>query len=82
MKYVVIAVGLAIAASVATYVRYGSLDPCVWIEKDMAAGSNLPLIVIQAEIKARFLLQGYTDPGFYDCLELWWELRAEDLPSG
>ena len=82
MKYAFIAVCLAIAALVATYVRYGSLDPCVWIEKDIAAGSNLPLIVIQAEIKARFLLKGYADPGFYDCLEGWWELRTEELSSG
>ncbi len=81
MKYVVIVLGLVIAAAVATWFRYGSLDPCIWMEKDMAADSNLPLIVIQAEIKARFLLKGYTDPGFYDCLEGWWELRTDSLPS-
>ncbi len=81
MKYAVMALGLVIVAVVATLYRYGSLDPCFWMEKDMAADSNLPLIIIRAEIKARFLLKGYTDPGFYDCLEGWWELRTEELPS-
>jgi hypothetical protein len=81
MKYALIAFVLLIAATAATFYRYGSLDPCSWIEQDMAADSALPLLVIQAEIKARFLLDGITDPGFYECLEAWWELRSEDLPS-
>jgi hypothetical protein len=81
MKYALIGFVLLIAATAATFYRYGSLDPCSWMEQDMAADSALPLLVIQAEIKARFLLDGITDPGFYECLEAWWELRGEDLPS-
>ncbi len=42
MKFVLIVIGLAVAATIATYARYGSLDPCDWMEQDLARQTGLP----------------------------------------
>jgi len=77
MKYALIAMGLAVAASAATYARYESLDPCDWMARDMVQQSGLPLFIIEAQIRAAFLLDGITDPTPYECLSEWWKVRAD-----
>lgn len=72
---------LIIAGAIATYVRYGSFDPCDWMEQDLAAGSALPLIVVQGRIKAEFLLQGITDPAPQQCIQAWWKFRRDGAPA-
>ncbi len=79
MRYALLVLGLALAATVATYVRYESLDPCDWMERDMAQQSGLPLLVVRARITAEFLLEGITKPSATECLSRWWEIRAEGV---
>lgn len=71
--------GLAVAASVATYARYKSLDPCDWLERDMGRASGLPALVVRARIRAAFLMQGIAEPDAADCLGEWWKLKAEGV---
>ena len=73
---------LALAAGIATYLRYGSFDPCDWMEQDLAERSGSPRLVARAQIQARFLLDGISDPDLRQCTLAWWEARAEDLPDG
>lgn len=77
MKYLLLLVGLAVAASVATYARYESLNPCVWLVHDAADQSGLPPLAEEARIRAAFLVRGITEPNSYDCLDAWWRLRSE-----
>ena len=77
MKYLLLVAGLVVAASVATYVRYESLDPCVWLVRDATGQSGLPEMAEEARIRAAFLMRGIAEPGSYDCLEAWWRLRSE-----
>jgi len=79
MKWFWIFLILILAAGVATYGRYQSLDPCVWLEKDMVAASEMPEIWVEARIRARFLLDGITSPTASECLQGWWSFRAEEL---
>jgi hypothetical protein len=82
MRYALLVIGLALAATVATYARYESLNPCDWMEQDLARQSGLPLIVVRARIRAEFLLEGITEPTAYDCLSGWWEIRADGPTEG
>ncbi len=77
MKFVLIVIGLAIAAIIATYARYGSLNPCDWMERDLARQTGLPPLVVRLRIRAAFLIDGITDPRPSDCLIGWWEFRGE-----
>lgn len=79
MKFVLIVIGLAVAATIATYARYQSFNPCDWMERDMARDTDLPLLVVRARIRAAFLIDGITEPDAYDCVTAWWEFRAEEL---
>ncbi len=81
MKYALIAIALFGAASAATYVRYESLDPCDWMVHDLARKSNLPRFIIEAKVRADFMLEGITDPSPYECLSAWWKLRADDAAA-
>ena len=81
MKSFVILSGLLIAAVVATYARYHSLDPCDWMMRDLSESSNLPDIVVEARVRSAFLLDGITAPTAADCLTGWWRLRGELLPE-
>ena len=81
MKSFVVLTGLLIAAVVATYARYQSLDPCDWMMRDLAESSNLPGIVVAARVRSAFLLDGITEPTATDCLSGWWRLRSEMLPD-
>ena len=76
-----IVIGLAVAATIATYARYQSLNPCDWMERDMARQTDLPTLVVRARIRAAFLIDGITEPDVYDCVMAWWEFRAEELPG-
>lgn len=76
-KIGLVALALIVAASAATFARYRSLDPCAWMEHDMAERSGFPPLVVRAQIRAEFLLDGITEPGPYDCLIEWWALRRE-----
>jgi hypothetical protein len=82
MRILTVLVVLLIAACAATYARYGSLSPCDWMERDLAQQSDLPLVALQARIRAEFLLDGVTDPGPQECLFKWWKLRQDGLESG
>lgn len=73
---------LALAAGGATYARYGSFDPCDWMEQDLAARSDLPRLVVRARIQAMFLMDGIADPDLRQCTLAWWRTRREDLPEG
>lgn len=75
MRYAILALVLVIAAVGATIFRYGSLDPCVWLEKDTAAESSLPLIAVQAQITLKLGLE----PSAYECLDAWWTVRTDGL---
>ncbi len=76
MKILVLVLALLGAAGIATVVRYGSLDPCVWLDNDTASASDLPRLVAQAQVRAMFLLDGIADPTPGDCLTAWWDLKA------
>ena len=81
MKYLIVLVLLAGAAVSATWVRYNSFDPCVWMEQDMIADSSLPALIVTARIKAAFLLDGVTEPTPKQCLYAWWQHRFEDAKA-
>ena len=80
MKYVIVVTGLIAAALAATYARYDSLDPCVWLVRDATHQSDLPELAVEARVRAGFLVRGITKPGPYDCLSDWWRLRSENPP--
>lgn len=81
MKYMWLAAVLIAAAVAATFWRYGSLDPCTWLERDTVKKTGLPQLVAQARIRAEFLLDGITAPDAGQCLTAWWDLRAEDASA-
>ena len=68
---------VVLAGAGATYYRYRSLDPCDWMLQDLTAHFGLPSAVIEAKIRAEFLLQGIVEPSPRDCLFEWWRLRRE-----
>ena len=76
-SFLAVVILVAIAGTAATYVRYRSLDPCDWMAQDLTAYFDLPAAVVQAKIRADFLLQGVVEPGPQDCLLEWWRLRRE-----
>ncbi len=77
MKYLGIVVVLGVAAVIATFARYESLDPCDWLEQDMTRALGMPRVVAQARIRAGFMLRGIVEPPSRECLEDWWRLKAE-----
>ena len=79
MKWFWIILICILAAGAGTYVRYQSLDPCVWLKKDMVKASEMPEIWVETRIAARFLLDGITEPTATECLRGWWSYRAEEL---
>ena len=81
MKWFWIVLGLVLAAGAGTYSRYQSLDPCVWLKKDMVKDSEMPEIWVEARIRARFLLEGIAEPDAVDCLQGWWSFRADELAA-
>ena len=76
MKILILPLALVGAAVIATMVRYGSLQPCDWLDQDAAAQSGLPRLVAEAQVRAAFLLDGITDPTAGECLTAWWDLKA------
>lgn len=72
---------LLLAAGGATYARYGSFDPCDWMEQDLAERSGSPRLIVRARIQARFLMDGISDPDLRQCTLAWWRARAEALPE-
>lgn len=79
---VLVATAIALGAAVAaTYARYGSFDPCEWMEQDLAARSGLPRLAVRARIRAQFLLEGVAAPDAGQCILAWWEFRAEGVPE-
>jgi len=76
MKILVVVLALLGAAGIATVVRYGSLDPCDWLDMDTASEHDLPRLVAQARVRASFLLDGIANPTPGDCLTAWWDLKA------
>lgn len=78
-KLILVLSVLLLAAAVATFARYESFDPCVWMEQDLALDSGLPRVVVRTRIQAEFLVRGISDPSAADCLLAWWEFRADGL---
>ena len=81
MKYIAVMVVLVVAAGAATFVRYESFSPCDWLEHDMVLQSGLPLLAVQAQIRASFLLDGIAEPNAGQCLDKWWKFRRDGLPQ-
>lgn len=76
MKYLVLVAGAAVAAVVATWVRYDSLHPCDWLERDVAKRFGVPPLVAEAKVRAEFLVSGVTEPSAGNCLTAWWDFKA------
>ena len=70
------------AAVIATYSRYESFSPCIWIEQDQARATGLPTLVTRGRIHAEFLLRGIREPDAMDCLLSWWDFRLEGATRG
>lgn len=81
VRFAVIVAGLLLAAAVATYVRYQSLDPCEWLAQDLTAQSGLPRVAVELRISTAFLLDGIADPAAGQCLVKWWQWRREGIPE-
>ncbi len=81
MKAALLVAGLLLAAVGATFFRYQSLNPCDWMEQDLAESYGLPLLIVRAQIRAAFLLEGVTEPDALDCLLEWWDWRSEGIPD-
>ena len=82
-KTIPLFLALAIAAAaIATYSRYESFSPCVWIEQDRARATGLPTLVTRGRVHAEFLLRGIRDPDTMDCLLSWWDFRLEGATRG
>lgn len=45
----------------------------------MTTTSGMPELWVETRIKARFLLDGITEPTATECLRGWWSFRAEEL---
>jgi hypothetical protein len=41
----------------------------------------MPKVVAQARIRAGFMLRGIVEPTSRECLDDWWQLKAEGLPK-
>ena len=78
-KIAILGAVLVLLAASATYARFESFDPCVWMEHELAEESGLPRMIVAARIQAEFLMRGVGDPGPRDCLLAWWDFRAEGL---
>ncbi len=72
---------LSALAVAATWLRYQSLDPCDWTLQDMTEASGQPELVVEARIRAKFLIEGVVDPDFRECLFGWWDFRLDELPE-
>jgi hypothetical protein len=70
------------AATIATYSRYESFSPCIWIEQDQARATGLPTLVTRGRLHAEFLLRGIREPDAMDCLLSWWDFRLEGATRG
>lgn len=70
------------AAAIATYSRYESFSPCVWIEQDQARATGLPRLVLRGRLHAEFLMRGIKEPDAVDCLFTWWDFRLEGATHG
>jgi len=73
----IVVVGILLFGVGATYHRYESFSPCNWMEQDLARQSKLPMLVIKAQVKAKFLLQGIVEPNPNQCIKMWWQLKAD-----
>ena len=80
--YAVILIGIFLLATGATFGRYGNFDPCDWTAQDQAELTSIPKLVWVGRLKAKFLVNGITEPAFSDCMLAWWESRAEDAAEG
>jgi len=73
----IIIIGILLFGTAATYHRYESFNPCDWMEQDLTSQTGLPALVVQGQIKAKFFLQGIVTPTRFECLKMWWKLKAE-----
>ena len=78
LKLFVIVLIIILIAIGATWVRYQSLNPCVWLHRDISQRYNLPALMITAQVNAVFLLHGITTPTTGQCLYAWWKHRFEN----
>lgn len=78
-KFLTAVLMIAILAVGATWFRFQSFDPCIWMEQELAEKSDLPRIVIKARIKAEFLLEGISEPTPPQCVVAWWRFRMDGV---
>lgn len=81
-RFSLASIAVILLASIATYVRYESFDPCIWMEQDLASQSGLPRLVVDAQIQSQFLIKGIVDPDIGQCVVAWWNFRLDGLPAG
>lgn len=79
IRFLMISILCVVAAIGATFWRYQSLHPCDWLQKDMVEASGQPDFWVEIRIKARFLLDGITEPSLENCLNGWWTYRIEEI---
>ncbi len=79
--YAALVVILLLAGSAATLAQYGSLHPCTWLQVDASRESDLPDSLVEARLRAIFLLRGISSPGPSDCVTEWWRVRRRGLPD-
>jgi len=76
VRYLVLVAGVTVAAVIATLVRYESLHPCDWLQRDVATRLGVPPLVAEAKVRAEFLVSGVAEPSAGDCLTAWWDFKA------
>ncbi|MFT5440772.1 MAG: hypothetical protein ACI9MJ_002646 [Alphaproteobacteria bacterium] len=74
-NFIALVLVAAVAGTAATYFRYQSFNPCMWLEQEYAEDSALPLLVTKGRIKAEFFLRGIREPTVTDCTVAWWNFR-------
>ena len=72
---------LAGLAFIATWQRYGSLDPCEWTIQDETKSSSLSESLVRSRIRIKFLFEGIVNPDFGECIWGWWAFRLDELPE-
>lgn len=82
MRWLTLLFALLVAAAGATYLGYGSLDPCRWLVIDTAKHTNLPEPLAAMRARAAMALHGDVAPTSADCLRAWWRVRFDSAEDG
>jgi hypothetical protein len=80
-SFVVILGFLILSASTATWSRFHSFDPCIWMEKEMSEQSGMPFLAAEAKVQTDFIHRGIASPTATQCVGAWWRFRMEGAMS-